>query len=42
MASQKDIKYGQIWTCKEDGLPVCVVAVAKDGVQIKCYFEVRA
>ena len=23
MASKKDIKYGQVWTYKEDGLPVC-------------------
>ena len=39
MASKKDIKYGQIWTCKEDGLPVCVVAVAKDSVQIEWFWS---
>ena len=39
MASKKDIKYGQVWTYKEDGLPVCVVAVAKDGVQIEWFWS---
>ena len=39
MASKKDIKCGQVWTYKEDGLPVCVVAVAKDGVQIEWFWS---
>ena len=39
MANKKDIKYGQVWTDKEDGSPVCVVAVAKDGVQIEWFWS---
>ena len=39
MDNKKDIKCGQIWTYKEDGLPVCVVAVAEDGVQIEWFWS---
>ena len=39
MDNKKDIKCGQVWTYKEDGLPVCVVAVAEDGVQIEWFWS---
>ena len=39
MDNKKDIKRGQVWTYKEDGMPVCVVAVAKDGVQIEWFWS---
>ena len=39
MDNKKDIKCGQVWTYKEDGLPACVVAVAKDGVQIEWFWS---